>query len=206
MSTVQAEREADELRPLPEGGGTWEGSGAAELDDLVLAIKDVAVRLERIEDRLTGAGASTEIPGVQVPLGVTVDQFRQLGSMLLGRMDGFAAELRQAMSAHTSPRPELAGIPGEALPELTVATQAAVIAVGESLEREVQARLSLVSRELTQGQARFIQQSDALVGELRELVARRQSQDEERAELLDYLIDRLILIVQGVERPGEATT
>lgn len=82
-------------------------------------------------------------------------------------------------------------LPDELVAELTIRVQAAVVAVGEGLEREVQARMAVLAREMEAGQAHVARLAENLATQLRELAAWREQRDESQAQLVDQVLARL---------------
>lgn len=99
-----------------------------------------------------------------------------------GRDDGD----RRAASGAGAPR-----LPEDLLAELTIRVQAAVVAVGEGLEREVQARMAVLAREMESNQAHVARLAETLAAQLRELAAWRAARDEDQARVVDEVLGRL---------------
>lgn len=82
-------------------------------------------------------------------------------------------------------------LPEDRLAELTIRVQAAVVAVGEGLEREVQARMAVLTREMESNQAHVARLAETLASQLRELAAWRAARDEDQARVVDEVLGRL---------------
>lgn len=109
----------------------------------------------------------------------------ELGTGASGR-DG------EAGGGRAAPTPGAAlHLPESLLAELTIRVQAAVVAVGEGLEREVQARLAVLSREMEASQAHVARLAETLAAQLRELAAWREARDDDQVRMVDQVMSRL---------------
>lgn len=84
------------------------------------------------------------------------------------------------------------------VPELTISLQAAVVAVGEELSREVQARMAVLARDVEAAHSHVAQLADTLRAELRDLVSRRADEttrlelgEQRQAALVSELMARI---------------